>query len=113
MQLKKHNGKAYGADFTTAERKAIELEVGRMVAEANEKNAANFDVLVLYTLYAHYGWKKDRLKKFWQAFCQEHKELCERYMMYGVGDNTWLAKKKLEEIGVDVEEWYKEMDHDH
>ena len=112
MIVKKHNGKVYGAEFSNAERKAMELEVGRMIAEANEKNAANFDSLVLYVLMEYYGWKKDRLKKFWMAFCKEHKELCERYQMYGVGDNTWLAKKKLEEIGVDVAEWYKELEND-
>ena len=112
MRVRKHNGKVYGADFSTAQREAMEKELGRMIAEANEKNAANFDSLVLYVLYAHYGWKKDRLKKFWTAFCKEHKELCDRYRMYGVGDSTWLAKKKLEEIGVDVTEWYKEMEND-
>ena len=112
MRVKKHNGKVYGADFSTAQREAVEKELGRMMAEANEKNAANFDSLVLYVLYAHYGWKKDRLKKFWMAFCKEHKELCDRYRMYGVGDNTWLAKKKLQEIGVDVAEWYKELEND-
>ena len=112
MIIKKHNGKVYGADFSTAQREAMEKELGRMIAEANEKNAANFDSLVLYVLYAYYGWKKDRLKKFWTAFCKEHKELCDRYRMYGVGDSTWLAKKKLEEIGVDVTEWYKELEND-
>ena len=112
MRVRKHNGKVYGADFSTAQREAMEKELGRMIAEANEKNAANFDSLVLYVLYAHYGWKKDRLKKFWTAFCKEHKELCDRYRMYGVGDSTWLAKKKLEEIGVDVTEWYKELEND-
>lgn len=112
MIVKKHNGKVYGADFTTAERQAVELEVGHMIAKANEQNAANFDALVLYVLHVHYGWGKDRLKKFWTAFCKEHKALCDRYCMYGVGDNTWLAHKKLEEIGVDIAEWYKEMEND-
>ena len=109
MRVRKHNGKVYGADFSAAERRAVELEVGRMIAEANEQNVLNIDALVLYTLFAHYGWKKDRLHKFWLAFGQEHTELCDRYRMYGVGDNTWLAKKKLEEIGVDLTEWYKEI----
>ena len=109
MRVNKHNGKIYGAGFTTAERKAIELEIGRQIAEANEQNVSNIDALVLYTLMAHYGWKKDRLYKFWRAFGQEHTELCDRYRMYGVGDNTWLAKQKLKDIGVDVDEWYKEI----
>lgn len=109
MIVKKHNGKVYGAQFNSVEKKAIELEIGRQTAEANEKNLSNIDSLVLYTLMAHYGWKKKRLHKFWLAFGKEHQELCDRYRMYGVGDNTWLAKKKLKDIGVDVDEWYKEL----
>lgn len=110
MQIKTHNGKPYGADFTSKERKAIELEVGRMVAEANKKNAKNFDCLVLYVLMEYYGWDKDQLKEYWMAFCKEHKELCDRYEMYGVGDNTWLAARKLQEAGVDVAAWYDELE---
>lgn len=109
MRVKTHNGKPYGADFTSKERKAIELEVGRMIAEANRKNAENFDSLVLYALHAYKGYDKDELHDFWIGFCKEHKELCDRYEMYGVGDNTWLAKQKLKDIGVDVDEWYKEI----
>ena len=33
MRVKKHNGKVYGADFSTAQRQAMELEVGRMIAD--------------------------------------------------------------------------------
>lgn len=28
--------------------------------------------------------------------------------MNGSGDNEWLAHRKLNEIGVDVRQWYKE-----
>jgi hypothetical protein len=110
VRVKKHNGEVYGADFSTAEREAVDLEVGRLIAEANRKNAANFDALVLYVLMAYYGWKKKRLKRFWLAFCKEHKALCDRYEMHGVGDSTYLAHQKLAEIGVDVAAWYKELE---
>lgn len=110
MVILKHGSKIYGAKFNAKEQEAADKEVGRMIAEANKKNAANFDALVLYVLHAHYGWGKDRLKKFWWAFCEEHKALCDRYELYGVKDSPWLAKKKLEEIGVDIAEWYREME---
>lgn len=73
MFFNKHNGKIFRVDFSTKEQEAIDKEIGHMIAEANRKNAANFDALVLYALYAHYGWEKDQLREFWMGFCQEHK----------------------------------------
>lgn len=108
MRVKKHNGKAYGAEFTTAEKEAITKEINRQIAEANEKNMANIDAVVLYTLHAHYGWGKKRLRKFWEAFSAENRDLCEWYNMTAPQDNVYLAHRKLQEIGVDVREWYKE-----
>ena len=64
--------------------------------------------MVLYVLMVHYGWKKKRLRKFWNAFIAEHKALREYYQMYEPGDNEWLAHRKLQEIGVDVRQWYEE-----
>lgn len=108
MRPLKHRGKIYGAEFSTAQRQAMNLELGRQMAEANERRALDYDALVLYTLMSHYGWRKKRLRRFWDAFTKEHQELCDRYRMYGAGDNGWLAHKKLEEIGVNIADWYKE-----
>ena len=56
----------------------------------------------------HYGWRKKRLKRFWDAFIAEHKALRDYYDMYNPGDNEWLAHRMLKDIGVDINEWYKE-----
>jgi hypothetical protein len=112
MDFLKHGSRIYDVRLNAKEREAADKAIGKMIADANRKNAANFDALVLYVLMEHYGWKKDRLKKFWMAFCKEHKALCDRYELYGVHDNTWLAEKKLAEAGVDIAAWYREMEEE-
>ena len=108
MRIKKHKGRVFGADLTAAERQAMKLEINRQILKQDEQYAVDMDAMVLYTLMAHYGWKKKRLKRFWKAFVAEHKALREFYQMNGSGDNEWLAHRKLNEIGVDVRQWYKE-----
>ena len=108
MIIKKHKGKPYGAVFTAAEEKAMKLEINRQLVEANRKANEDIDALVLYTLAEGYGWRRKRLRKFWNKFKEVHKDLCEYYMMDEPGDNEWLAHRKLKQIGVDVHEWYLE-----
>lgn len=109
MVVKKHKGKVYGATFTTAEKQAIELEVRRQLLEFDEQYTHDLDAMVLYTLHKRKGWGKKRLKEFWDGFVEEHNALRDFYQMDGAGDNEWLVRKKLKDIGVDVEEWYKEL----
>lgn len=108
MRVKKYGGKVFGAELTTAERKAMNIEINRQLVERDKQYAADIDAMVLYTLMAHYGWKKKRLRRFWKAFIEEHKALREFYQMDEPGDNEWLAHRMLKEIGVDINEWYKE-----
>ena len=109
MRMKKTYGKVYGATFTANERRAMDMEIKRQLLEWDAKYTSDMDAMVLYTLMAHYGWKKKRLRKFWEAFQSEHKALRDYYQMDAPGDNEWLAKRKLKDIGVDVEEWNKEV----
>ena len=108
MKVKKFNGKAYGAVVTAAEREAMMREIDRQILEKDEQYKANIDALVLYVLMEHYGWRKKRLRKFWNAFIKEHKALREYYQWDSPGDNEWLAHYKLKQIGVDIHQWYRE-----
>ena len=108
MRIKSYKGRVFGAELTAAEKKAMKLEINRQIAKSDEQYAEDFDALILYTLMAHYGWKKKRLKQFWIAFVEEHKALREFYQMDSFDDGVWLAHRKLKEIGVDVHEWYEE-----
>ena len=108
MRVKSYKGKVFGAELTAAEKKAMDIEINRQLVERDKQYAADIDAMVLYTLMAHYGWKKKRLKRFWKAFSAEHKALREFYQMDEPGDNEWLAHRMLKEIGVDINEWYQE-----
>lgn len=108
MRPKLYKGKVYGAELTAAEKKAMKIEINRQLVERDKQYAEDIDAMILYTLMAHYGWKKKRLKRFWKAFVEEHKALREYYQMDSLGENEWLAHLKLKEIGVDVHQWYEE-----
>lgn len=108
MRIKQYKGKVFGAELTAAEKKAMNIEINRQLVERDKQYAADIDAMVLYTLMAHYGWKKKRLKRFWDAFISEHKALREFYDMNEPGDNEWLAHRMLKDIGVDIQKWYKE-----
>ena len=105
MIVKSHKGKVFGATLTSAERKAMDIEINRQIMEKDKQYSADIDALVLYTLMSHYGWKKKRLKEFWRAFNSEHKALRDYYLMDEPGDNEWLAHRKLKDIGVDIHQW--------
>lgn len=109
MRVKSYKGNVYGAILTAAEKKAMTIEINKQLLEKDEQYSADIDAMVLYTLMTRYGWKNKRLKEFWKAFVAEHKALREYYQMEDPGDNEWLAHRKLQEIGVDVREWYKEI----
>lgn len=108
MRVKAYKGRVFGAELTAAERQAMNVEINRQLLEKDKQYAADMDAMVLYTLMTHYGWKKKRLKQFWKAFITEHKALRDYYQMNDPGDNEWLAHRKLQEIGVNVKEWYNE-----
>ncbi len=108
MKIKKYNGKVFGTKLTAAEKKAMDMEINRQLIEKDKQYSADIDALVLYVLMEHYGWRKKRLKKFWDAFIAEHKALRDYYDMHNPGDNEWLAHRMLKDIGVDINEWYKE-----
>ena len=51
MRVKKVGGKVYGADFTAAERKAMNLEIERQLAEYSRKHANEIDAIILWQLH--------------------------------------------------------------
>ena len=108
MRIKKFCGKPYGVELSASERKAMTLEINRQIMEKDEQYKEDIDAMILYVLMVHYGWKKRRLRKFWNAFIKEHRALRDHYLMNDPGDNEWLAHWKLKDIGVDIHQWYME-----
>lgn len=83
-------------------------EKAKLYRQLDEQHAVDYDALILYTLMIGCGYRKKRLRKFWELFRNVHEELMAHYEMQSYEDNVWLAHKKLKEIGVDVKKWYEE-----
>ena len=56
MHIKKSGGKIFGADLTAAERKAMNMEIQRQLAEYTRKHRLELDAMILWVLHAQYGW---------------------------------------------------------
>lgn len=107
MKARIFKGNAYGAQLTCKEKQALDKEIRRQILEMDKKYSQDLDAMVLYTLYARFGFGKKRLRQFYEAMYEEHKKLIEHYEM--PQDSTWLCSHQLKQIGVDVEAWYNEL----
>ena len=97
------------ADLNEKEKKALDIELGKEFAKYNRNNANEVDAIILWVLHDQFGFGHDRLKKFHAAFQPSLEELCKRYEMTNKDDELWLCTRKLLDIGVDIEDWNKEV----
>lgn len=107
MNMKKHNGKIYGAALSKNEEKALKLEITRQLLEYDAKHGDNIDAVVLYTLHKDFGFGPRRLRQFYESVKQNYTELVKHYEM--PDDYPFICKTKLKDIGVDIEAWNKEF----
>ena len=108
MIVKKAGGQVFGAELTAAERKALDIEIRKHLAESLRKQAIEIDSAFLWYLREEFEFDNDTLKRIFNGFGSKINQLCERYEMVDVGDDVWLCTHKLKECGIDVEEWSKE-----
>ena len=106
MIVKKSGGQVFGAHLTAAERKALNLEIQRQLAEYDLKHELEIEALILWTLHDQFGFGPIRLKRFYDGFNSALKALVRRYELEDT-DDVWLCTHKLKEIGVDLEDWGK------
>lgn len=104
MRIKKAGGKVYGAELTAAEKKAMNMEIQRQLAEYDIKNANELDAMILWHLHEEFGLGPKRLKQFYDTFVPQLDALVERYMMDD-SDKVWLCTYNLKQYGIDIEEW--------
>lgn len=104
MQMKKSSGMAYGVNLSAAERKAMEKEIRRQLAEFNEKNYDELDAMILWYLHEEFGFGEKRLKKVYFELADAVNGLVDRYLMDD-GDQAWLCTKKLKDYGIDISKW--------
>lgn len=107
MKVKKAGKRVFGAVMSAAEKKAMDMEIQRQLAEYDRKHIREIDALVLWELREQLGFGNKRLKKFYDNFSRGIEALIRRYEMEQ-GDDVWLCTYKLKEIGCDLEKWEKE-----
>ena len=109
MRVKKTGGKVYGAVLTTAEKKAINMEIRRQLAEMVKNNMEEVDATVLYILMTEFGFGEKRLRRFHDTFCEQITALVNRYEMDS-DDDVWLCTEMLKRRGIDINQWNKELE---
>ncbi len=109
MQVKKAGGRVYGAKLTAAERKAMDLEIQRQLAEYDKNHEVEMAATVLWVLHDTFGWGEMRLRRFLEAYHERLCALVDHYEMYDDGDDVWLCTHKLMAKGIDVARWVREL----
>lgn len=112
MHVKKIKGKVYGAQLTTAEKKAMDMEIQRELAEYDRKHALELDALILWVLHDQFGFGPKRLRQFYDSFTVSIDDLLKRYEM-DASDQVWLCTHMLKQYGIDLEMWHQERGDDY
>lgn len=107
MMVKKAGGKVYGASLTAAEKKAMNIEIQKQLAEYNRKHEREIDSMILWVLHERFGFGPQRLKQFYDEFASSIDKLVTRYELDD-SDQVWLCTHMLKEYGVDLDEWRNE-----
>lgn len=110
MIIKKSGGKIFGAQLTAAEKKAMNIEIQKQLAELDRKNIDEMDAMILWYMHAKYDFEYQDLREFHEYFRPAVLALCNRYEMTDKDDDLWLCTHKLLDIGVDVAAWNRESD---
>lgn len=108
MIVKKSAGRVIGAHLTNAEKKAMEIEIQKELAEWTRKHEIEVIAMVLRQVRRTFGSGKKKLREFFDDFDPAITALVQKYEMGEMsGDDAWLCTRELKEEGIDIEEWYK------
>lgn len=101
VQVKKVGGRVIGAQLTVAEKKAMNMEIQKQLAEYDRKHYMEVAALVLWQMHVQLGFGKKRLEQFYNNFEGELSKLIDRYDLEDE-DGLWLCTHQLKEIDVDM-----------
>ena len=109
MIVKKSAGRVIGAHLTNAERKGMEIEIQKELAEWTRKHEKEIVAMVLRQVRRTFGSGKKTLKKFFDDFDQDINDLIHKYELGDMSDDdAWICTRELKQEGIDIDEWYKE-----
>lgn len=104
MRINKSCGKIFGAQLSAAEKKALDMEIKRQLAEYDTKHKLELQALFLWTIHEQLGFGEKRLRQLYDIFDKALDELIDRYSLEE-SDSAWLCTLKLREHGIDIAEW--------
>ena len=104
MIVKKSGGTILGLQLTAAERKAMNIEIQKSLAEYNRRNLQEVDAIALWILHSEFGFGEKRLKKFKELFLSRSEELNRRYEITDQAEELWVYTKLLRDDGINIEE---------
>lgn len=94
-------------NLPTSMKKAMDVEIGKQMAEYDRKNWEEIDAMVLWVLRTEFGFGEKRLRQFYDSFNSEMQSLLDRYELCDC-DTPWLCTRKLKDAGIDISKWSKE-----
>lgn len=107
MRIKKSGKYIIGADLTAAEKKAMNIEIARQLAEFTRKYEVEIESIFLREMRHKYGHGAVRLRRDFDDFANDLDDLIKRYEL-GDEDKLWLAQQQLKAEGFDIEQWHRE-----
>ncbi len=91
---------------TTAQQRELNSAINRQLAKHIREHEADYIALALWAARSAFGFGRKRLLRYYEVLANAAREL-EAY--YDMDDSCmYLAKVKLKECGIDVEEMHKE-----
>ena len=106
MNFHKCNGQIYKVDLTPKEQKALDAEINRQLIEKHSEFTDDVDYMIMRILHNHFGFGPARLRRFHEAFIADNNALVKHYEMVDAG--AYIARKEMDEIGCNIEEWNRE-----
>lgn len=107
MRIKKSGKYIMGAELTAAEKKAMNIEIAKQLAEFTRKYEVEIESIFLRELRANHGFGETRLRRAFDNFGNDLDDLVARYEL-GEEDKLWLATQQLRQEGFDIEKWHQE-----
>ena len=107
MRIKRSGKTIFGADLTAAEKKAMNIEIAKQLAEFTRKYQVEIESIFIDELNEQYGFGEKRLKRAFNDFGNDLDELVARYEL-GEEDKLWLVQQRLKAKGFDIEQWHLE-----
>ena len=107
MTFKRSGKQIYGVELTAAEKKALDEEAGRAMAEYTRKHDLEIEAIVLYQVRQLLDLDDEALRGFYAVFSSELEELIKRYELTG-NEAPWLCTERLKEDGIDIAQWHRE-----